>query len=96
MHTLFFPEVRAEEKANRIYSEVHGSLNATTNFTSRSRYIDTMDIPIIKLGNSGTFNSRFRAVNDWAARNGYAAGFPNFHQANYGQGVVYGTILIKK
>lgn len=37
----------------------------------------------------------FRAANDYAAQSGYPAAFPNFHQANYGQGVVYGTILIK-
>lgn len=37
----------------------------------------------------------FRAANDYAARQGYPAAFPNFHQADYGQGVVYGTILIK-
>ncbi len=28
-------------------------------------------------------------------RNGFAAGLPNFHQANYGQGTVYGTILFR-
>ncbi len=40
--------------------------------------------------------ARFRASNDWASRNGYLTGFPNFHQADYGNGVVYGTILIKR
>jgi hypothetical protein len=37
----------------------------------------------------------FRAANDYAAANGFAAAFPNCHQADHGQGVVYGTILIK-
>ena len=41
------------------------------------------------------FGTRFRAVNDYASRNGFLSGFPNFHKADYGQGVVYGTILIK-
>jgi Repeat of unknown function (DUF346) len=37
----------------------------------------------------------FRAANDYAAQHGYAAGLPDFHQADYGAGVVYGTFLIK-
>ncbi len=37
----------------------------------------------------------FRAANDYADRQGYAAAFPNFHQADHGNGVVYGTFLIK-
>jgi hypothetical protein len=39
--------------------------------------------------------ARFRATNDWCVRNGYFAGFPNFHQADYGSGLVYGTFLFK-
>jgi hypothetical protein len=37
----------------------------------------------------------FRGANDYAVANGYAAGLPNFHQADYGAGVVYGTFLVK-
>lgn len=36
-----------------------------------------------------------RAANDYAARNGYPAAFPTFHQANYGSGVVCGIVLFK-
>jgi len=36
-----------------------------------------------------------RAANDYAAREGFPAGFPTFHQANYGAGVVYGIVLLK-
>ena len=39
--------------------------------------------------------ARFRATNDWCLRNGYFAGFPNFHYADYGSGLVYGTFLFK-
>lgn len=42
-----------------------------------------------------TFGARFRAVSDWAVGNGYISGFPNFHQANYGQGIVFGGIALK-
>jgi hypothetical protein len=38
----------------------------------------------------------FRGANDYAVANGYAAGIPNFHQADYGNGVVYGTFLVKQ
>jgi hypothetical protein len=37
----------------------------------------------------------FRGANDYAVANGYAAGLPNFHQGDYGAGVVYGTFLVK-
>src|SRR5262249_37416857 len=37
----------------------------------------------------------FRAANAYAAGQGYAAAFPNCEQADHGQGVVYGTILMK-
>ncbi|SDN40690.1 hypothetical protein SAMN05660642_04780 [Geodermatophilus siccatus] len=55
------------------------------------------DVPAAQLGNppAGDVPARFRATNDWAVRNGFAAGFPNFHQANYGAGIVYGTILFR-
>lgn len=39
--------------------------------------------------------TRFTGAHDYAVRNGYQHGFPNFHEANYGNGVVYGTFLIK-
>jgi hypothetical protein len=35
-----------------------------------------------------------RAANDYASANGFAAGVPTFHQADYGQGVVYGINLL--
>ena len=48
------------------------------------------DIRAADLGNppAHDIGARFRASNDWAHRNGYLSGFPNFHQANYGQGTV--------
>lgn len=38
---------------------------------------------------------RFREVNDYAERHGFFSAFPNFHEADYGDGVVYGTILLR-
>lgn len=54
---------------------------ASTNFSG----IDTYDIP-----------ARFRASNDYANQNGYAFGYPNFHQQIHDRGLVYGTNLISK
>jgi murein DD-endopeptidase MepM/ murein hydrolase activator NlpD len=56
---------------------------------------DWRDIPAAELGNPRTAEERFRATYDWATRNGYVGGFPNFHEADYGNGTVYGTLLIK-
>lgn len=55
------------------------------------------DVPARELGHPapGDVGARFRATNDWAVRNGFTAGFPNFHQADYGHGTVYGTILFR-
>ncbi|MFP2960021.1 hypothetical protein ACLEPN_19885 [Myxococcus sp. 1LA] len=38
---------------------------------------------------------RFRTASRYAGVHSYAAGFGNFHEANYGAGVVRGTILLK-
>ncbi len=93
-------EREADRKADSLIDSVIASLStpiATASKTSPgTQFIDTMDIPISQLGTPSSFEARFRAVHDWATRNGYVAGFPNFHQADYGQGVVYGTILFKE
>ncbi len=41
------------------------------------------------------FVARFRGVNDWAVRNGFLGGFPNMYHADYPNGRVGGSILIK-
>jgi hypothetical protein len=38
---------------------------------------------------------RFREVQRYADVHGFFAGFPNFHEADYGDGVVHGTILLR-
>lgn len=52
------------------------------------------DIFASELGNPASMEERFRAIGRWASSHGYAAGYPNFEQANYGQGTVYGAVLI--
>ena len=53
------------------------------------------DISASELGNPANMEDRFRAINRWASDHGYAAGFPNFEQADYGQGTVYGAVLVR-
>jgi hypothetical protein len=51
---------------------------------------DTLNVYVIE-----DVPGMMRAANDYAASNGYAAGFPTFHQADYGEGVVCGVMLLK-
>lgn len=55
------------------------------------------DVPRAELGNPqiNDVPAMMRAANDYSAREGFAAGFPTFHQADYGQGVVYGIVLLR-
>ena len=62
----------------------------------QSEAVDRQDIPAQELGFPSSSEERFRAINNWAARRGYVGGFPNFNQADYGQGVVFGVVLIKQ
>lgn len=91
------------------YANVHGFVGGFPNFHQADYGCGTVfgtilvrdgewkDIRASDLGNppGGDWGARFRATNDWAARNGYVGGFPNFHQADYGNGLVYGTLLLR-
>ncbi|PKM95429.1 MAG: hypothetical protein CVU84_05005 [Firmicutes bacterium HGW-Firmicutes-1] len=61
----------------------------------KNEFVEKRDVTAAELGNPPDFSSRYRAVNDYAIMNGFATGFPNFHQADYGNGLVYGVILLK-
>jgi hypothetical protein len=56
------------------------------------------DVLRTELGNPaiGDVAAMMRAANDYSDRQGFAAAFPTFHQANYGAGVVYGIVLLKQ
>lgn len=55
------------------------------------------DVPLAELGNVSLddFGERMRATNTWASQHGFVGGFPTFFHANYGAGVVCGSVLIK-
>jgi hypothetical protein len=38
---------------------------------------------------------RVRRIDDYARLNGFAGGFPNFNEADSGQGLVYGSVLLR-
>ena len=66
-------------------------------YYSRNRQPNGGTSPRLQLGNPQTAEARFSAVNDWAQRNGYRGGFPNFFQAiKKKKGLVYGAILLAK
>lgn len=81
-----FPYFHADEHA---YGKVLGSI------LIKSDAADWRDIRAAELGNPRNPEARFRAISHYAIRHGYVGGFPNFHEANYGEGKVYGAILIK-
>jgi hypothetical protein len=56
------------------------------------------DVPLTELGNPSIndFRVRFKGTQDYAKRNGFVGGFPNFYHADYGRGIVCGTILLKE
>lgn len=64
-------------------------------FLLKSDVVEWRDVPASEYRSSDT-RTRFTGAHDYAIRNGYQHGFPNFHEANYGNGVVYGTFLIKQ
>lgn len=51
--------------------------------------------PSVTISESDKAMQSFRHRADYASQNGFAAGFPNFHEARQGINIVGGTILIK-
>lgn len=60
--------------------------------------VDWADVLASDMGNPNPSDYRVRltAAHDYARAQGYAHGYPNFHQADYGDGLVYGTFFIKE
>ncbi|NJM00448.1 MAG: hypothetical protein HC924_17440 [Synechococcaceae cyanobacterium SM2_3_2] len=53
-----------------------------------------LSVPTLQLPQNSDVPTRIRAVNDWAFRNGSTVAFPNFHQADYGNGLVFGVHVL--
>lgn len=56
--------------------------------------ITWQDVPRATLGNPADVRTRLSSAHDWAKQQGAGHGFPNFHEANYGAGIVYGTYKV--
>jgi hypothetical protein len=71
---------------------VYGTIFLTSNCA------EWRDVPGGDLGGPSDTDvgARFRAVEAYAKRHGFGAGFPNFYQADSGDGTIYGTILLKR
>lgn len=88
-----------------------GLLGGFPNFYEANRGIDTFggtvflfpgagewhDIPLSELGEASlrSFGDQMRATNAYASRNGFIGGFPTGFHADYGQGTVCGSILLR-
>ena len=55
------------------------------------------DVPLSDLGSVALddFARRMRETAQYAERNGFVGGFPNFYHEDYGSGIVCGTILLR-
>ncbi len=71
----------------------NGKVYGTILFSQES--LEWKNVSKNQLGNPSDVGERFKAVHSFASNNGYPAGFPNFHQADYGDGTVYGILLFK-
>jgi hypothetical protein len=62
----------------------------------KSSTAEWRDVPLTDLENVSLedFAGRMRATNAYASRNGFIGGFPNYFHADYGKGIVCGTVLI--
>lgn len=56
--------------------------------------VSWQDVPVAALGRPNSARTRLTSAHDWAKTQGAAHGFPTFHEANHGAGVVYGVHLL--
>jgi hypothetical protein len=63
----------------------------------RPEHAEWRDVPLAELGNPplSDIGARFRATSAYAVQHGFVGGFPTFFHADYGHGIVCGTILLK-
>lgn len=59
------------------------------------RVVTFQDVPRTQQGSPTTTRTRLAGAHDWARTRGWGHGFPTFHQADDGAGVVYGTMLVR-
>lgn len=79
------------------YEATHGLDRVGGTVFVKQAAAEWRDIPLVELGNValGDFSERMRATNTYASQNGFVGGFPTFFHADYGRGIVCGTVLLK-
>jgi hypothetical protein len=79
------------------YQAVYGAATVGGTIFVRASGAEWRDVPLAELGNPSLndFGGRFRATQEYASRNGFVGGFPNFFHADYNGRIVCGTILVK-
>ena len=101
----------ARMRAANVYASQHGYVAAFPNYFHADYGrgivsgtvllsgpgVEWRDVPLSELGNPplDDIGARFRATNAWAVQHGFVGGFPNFFHADYGHGIVCGTVLLK-
>jgi len=80
------------------YEATYGLNHVGGTIFIKSAAAEWRDVPLAELGNVSLedFEERIRVTNAYASRNGFVGGFPNFYHADYGSGIVCGTILLKQ
>lgn len=107
-----FDDIGARFRALHVFARSHGAIGALPNFHSagsgddlvygtmllKENVAEFRDVPAAELGHADVddISLRFRVTHDYARRNGFMAGFPNFFFADTPNGRVYGTILIRE
>ena len=105
-------DLGARFRACHVFARQNGFIGAFPNFFHagegpgrvygttllREGVAEFRDVAAGELGNPdpADISTRFRVTHDFARRNGFLAGYPNFFLADQPQGRVYGTILIKE
>jgi hypothetical protein len=105
-------DLGARFRACHVFARRNGFIGAFPNFFQagegpglvygtvllREGVAEFRDVAAGELGNPepADISTRFRVTHDYARRNGFLAGYPNFFLADQPQGRVYGTILIKE
>ncbi len=62
-------------------------------FLFKPSVVHWQDVPAAEYA-ANSLRTRFTGAHDYALRQGYQHGFPNFQEQDYGQGVVFGTYLV--
>jgi hypothetical protein len=101
----------ARLKGTQVYAKNYGFVGGFPNFFHadygrgivcgtiliKSDGAEWRDVSLTELGNNlYDIGARFRGTQDYATRNGFVGGFPNMFHADYGHGIVCGTILLKQ